>query len=160
SAHTHHAPQSAGSRCQNCHMPYTTYGLLRSLRSHQVSSPSVKATTETGRPNACNLCHLDKSLAWTDERLAAWYRTSPTPLDVDQRSIAAAILWMTKGDAGQRALVAWSMGWRPAQEASGVGWMPPFLAGLLDDPYDAVRFIAGKSLHTLPSNAPIAYDFM
>jgi len=50
--HTHHAPASSGSRCQNCHMPYTTYGLLRALRSHQVSSPSVKTAVVTGRPDA------------------------------------------------------------------------------------------------------------
>jgi Cytochrome c552 len=160
SAHTHHGVQSNGSRCQNCHMPYTTYGLLRALRSHQVSSPSVKTTLDTGRPNACNLCHLDKTLAWADERLAAWYGVARTSLDPDQQSIAASILWVTKGDAGQRALAAWSMGWRPAQEAAGTGWMPPFLAGLLDDPYDAVRFIAGKTLQSLPDYERTAYDFM
>ena len=33
------------SRCYNCHMPYTTYGLLKTIRSHTVSSPSVAETT-------------------------------------------------------------------------------------------------------------------
>src|SRR5262249_9552034 len=59
-AHTKHAAASPGSTCYNCHMPYTTYGLLRALRSHQISSPTVQASVDTGRPNACNLCHLDK----------------------------------------------------------------------------------------------------
>ena len=40
-AHTKHRAGSAGSSCYNCHMPYTTYGLLRALRSHQISSPTV-----------------------------------------------------------------------------------------------------------------------
>jgi hypothetical protein len=159
-SHTHHRAQSNGSRCENCHMPYTTYGLLRAIRSHQVSSPTVQATVATGRPNACNLCHLDKTLSWTEERLADWYGTPRTPLDRDQQNVAASVLWVTKGDAGQRALAAWSMGWPPAQEASATDWMPPFLAGLLDDPYDAVRFIAGKSLQSLSGYGPIAYDFM
>ena len=64
----------AGSVCMNCHMPYTTYGLLKTVRSHQIGNPSVKATLDTGRPNACNLCHLDKTLAWTAEYLEQWYR--------------------------------------------------------------------------------------
>ncbi|MCA9691844.1 MAG: hypothetical protein KC636_19745, partial [Myxococcales bacterium] len=57
-AHTRHAPDSQGSACVNCHMPYTTYGLLRALRSHLVDSPTVRVSLESGRPNACNLCHL------------------------------------------------------------------------------------------------------
>src|SRR4029453_3531650 len=60
--HTRHRADSSGSVCMNCHMPFTTYGLLKTVRTHQISSPSVKATLETGRPNACNLCHLDKTL--------------------------------------------------------------------------------------------------
>src|SRR6185503_17942998 len=38
-AHTHHPAGTAGAECYNCHMPNTTYGLLRAMRSHQVSSP-------------------------------------------------------------------------------------------------------------------------
>jgi formate-dependent nitrite reductase cytochrome c552 subunit len=63
--HTRHQNESSGSRCYNCHMPYTSYGLLKALRSHQISSPSVTASVQTGRPNACNACHLDKTLGWT-----------------------------------------------------------------------------------------------
>ena len=51
------------------------------------------------------------------------------------------------------------MGWKPAQQASGTDWMLPHLAQLLDDPYDAVRFIAGRSLHTLPEFGSFEYDF-
>src|SRR6185295_6427808 len=51
SAHTKHQPGSAGSACYNCHMPYTSYGLLRALRSHRISSPTAAATVQTGRPN-------------------------------------------------------------------------------------------------------------
>src|SRR6185369_7700208 len=38
--HTRHRAGSAGSACYNCHMPYTTYGLLKTIRSHQISNPS------------------------------------------------------------------------------------------------------------------------
>jgi cytochrome c552 len=159
-AHTKHSVNSTGSNCYNCHMPYTTYGLLRALRSHQISSPTVRASVETGRPNACNLCHLDKTLSWTSEHLADWYGTPKVALNHDEETIAASLLWLLKGDAGQRAITAWSLGWKPAQDASGSSWMPPFLIGLLDDPYDAVRFVAYRSLRSVPATKAFTYNFM
>ena len=148
--HTRHRAGSAGSACYNCHMPYTTYGLLKTIRSHQISNPSVQATLQTGRPNACNLCHLDKTLAWTADYLERWYGTTPPPLGDDERSVAASLLWLLKGDAGQRAIVAQSMGWAAAQQASGTGWLTPYLALTARDAYDAVRYIAARSQRTLP----------
>ena len=159
-AHTNHGTESEGSRCYNCHMPYTSYGLLKAIRSHTVSSPSVAESVETGRPNACNLCHLDKTLAWTGETLNAWYDLPSPVLDPDEASVAASLLWMLKGDAGVRALTAWSLGWQPAQDASGMTWMVPHLAELLNDPYEAVRYIAYRSLRRLPGYAGFEYDYV
>jgi hypothetical protein len=150
SAHTRHRPESSGSSCYNCHMPYTTYGLLKTIRSHQISSPSVPTTLETGRPNACNLCHLDKTLGWTAQYLDAWYGLKPPALADQEQSVAASLLWLLKGDAGQRAIVAQSMGWPAAQQASGTGWLAPYLALTAKDSYDAVRYIAARSQRTLP----------
>ena len=159
-AHTHHRADSAGSSCYNCHMPYTTYGLLKTIRSHQISSPSVRATVDTGRPDACNLCHLDKTLAWTADYLEKWYATAKPRLGDEEQSVAASLLWLLSGDAGQRAIVAQSLGWAPAQQASGTGWIAPYLALFLDDPYDAVRYIASRSLKTLPGFQAFAFDYV
>jgi Cytochrome c554 and c-prime len=148
--HSHHRTDSAGSSCYNCHMPYTTYGLLKTIRSHQISSPSVQASLDTGRPNACNLCHLDRTLAWTADALNRWYGMPKPELDGDAQRVAASVLWLLRGDAGQRAIVAQSMGWTPAQQASAAGWLQPYLALLQKDSYDAVRYIASRSLSTLP----------
>ena len=158
--HTFHAPQSTGSQCYNCHMPHTSYGLFQAIRSHQIDSPTVSASLKTGRPNACNLCHLDKTLAWTAEHLNAWYETPKPSLTEDERNVAASVLWALKGDAGQRVLVAWSMGWQPAHEASGRDWLAPYLANLLTDPYDPVRFFAHRSLRGLPGYGALDYDFL
>ncbi len=95
-AHTHHAPASEGSRCYNCHMPHTTCGLLSGIRSHQVSSPSVKESVSYGRPNACNLCHLDKTLAWTGDKLAAWYNQTTPELSEDDQTLAASVQWILR----------------------------------------------------------------
>jgi len=157
-AHTHHPAASEGSRCLNCHMSYTTWGLLRGIRSHTVSSPDVSVTVATGRPNACNQCHLDRTLEWTAQNLEAWYKIPPPELSEDQRTVAASVLWTLSGDAVQRALMAWSMGWGPAREASGTAWMPPYLGVLLTDSYDAVRYNAQRSLRRFPEFAAVTAD--
>jgi hypothetical protein len=158
--HTHHAADSPGSNCYNCHMPYTTYGILKAARSHQISSPTVKASLETGRPNACNQCHQDKTLSWSADNLASWYKQPKPKLSKDEEEVAGMALWALKGDAGQRAIAAWSFGWAPALRASGNNWQALYLAQLLDDPYDAVRFIAHRSLKRLPGFGEFDYDFV
>jgi hypothetical protein len=96
------------------------------------------------------LCHLDKTLAWTADYLERWYGAPRPGLGEDEQSVAAAVLWLLKGDAGQRAIVAQAMGRSPAQEASGTAWLTPYLALTQKDHYDAVRMIATRSLKTLP----------
>jgi hypothetical protein len=155
-AHTHHPASSAGSECMNCHMPYTTYGLLKAIRSHQISSPSVQQTLASGRPNACNQCHLDRSLAFAAEHLSSWYGIARPALDDDQSTLAAGVLWSLEGDAGLRALMAWSMGWDAARATSGSDWMTPLLVLLLQDRYAAVRSIAYRTLAREPDGAALA----
>src|SRR5262249_33705531 len=128
--------------------------------SHYIDSPSVANNLETGRPNACNLCHLDQSLAWTAKQLRQWYGKPEPQLTLEQRSYAAGPLWALKGDAGLRALAAYAMGWRAAHPASARGWLPPFLAILLDDRYAAVRHIAHRSLKTLPGYENFKFDYI
>ncbi len=159
-AHTHHPADSSGSHCYNCHMPHTSYGLLKASRDHQIDSPDVKNALRTGRPNACNLCHLDKSLGWTVDYLSDWYGIDPPPLAQSDKKVSATLKLLLTGDAGQRALAAWHMGWPPALEASGSGWQAPHLAMLLEDPYDAVRYIAKRSLNQLPGFESFSYDFL
>ncbi len=158
-AHTHHAPSSEGSRCYNCHMPHTTYGLLKAIRSHQIDSPSIAVTRATGRPDACNLCHLDRSLGWAAGFLQQWYGQASIDLSDEEREIAAAVVWLLRGDAGQRALAAWHMGWVPAQEASGRDWLGGVLPLALGDSYAAVRAVAARSLRRLPGFEDFSFDF-
>ena len=158
-SHTHHAANSAGSLCYNCHMPHTTYGLLSGIRSHQIDSPSVETQLKTGRPNACNLCHLDRTLEWTSQRLAKWYGHRQPPLDNDDKTISSTLKLLLKGDAGQRAIAAWHMGWEPARNAGGSGWQAPWLLRTMDDPYAAVRYIAHKALMADLEFADTPFDY-
>ena len=158
-AHTHHAADSTGSLCYNCHMPHTTYGLLSGIRSHQIDSPSVEAHLKTGRPNACNLCHLNQTLEWSSRHLTKWYDHRQPKLDNDDKSISAMLKMLLKGDAGQRAIAAWNMGWEPARKASGGNWQAPWLIRTMNDPYAAVRYIAHKALMADPAFAGTPFDY-
>lgn len=144
----------------NCHMPHTTYGLFTAMRSHRIDNPNVAVSVQTGRPNACNLCHLDRTLEWTGRHLSEWYGEPEVALDPDQRTVAASVLWALKGDAAQRAIAGWHMGWEPAREASGSSWQGAYLALLVADPYVAVRRLAERSLRTLPGFGDFQVDFV
>ena len=157
-AHTRHPAGSSGSECYNCHMPYTSWGLLRAIRSHTIESPDVATTVATGRPNACNQCHLDRTLAWSAQHLDEWYGAESPALTEEQKTVAASVLWAVKGDPVQLALMAWSMGWEPARELSGSQWLVFYLGGLLADPYDAVRFRAQRSLQKYPEYAAVTKE--
>jgi hypothetical protein len=74
--------------------------------------------------------------------------------------VAASVLSLLRGDAGQRALAAWALGWDDALEISGNDWEALFLGVLLGDPYDAVRHVAFRSLRNLPGFEGYEYDFL
>ena len=160
SAHTLHPVNSAGSNCYNCHMPHTSYGLLKAIRSHTIETPNIATTLKTGRPNACNLCHLDKTLDWTAEHLAKRTNKPKTNVPPIHKTTAASVVWLLNGEAGQRALAAWHMGWEPALKISGTGWQSPILADSLNDPYSAVRYIANKALLKQPGFSSFKFDFV
>jgi predicted CXXCH cytochrome family protein len=158
--HTHHPAASEGSRCQNCHMPYTTYGLLQAIRAHRVDSPNPLRTMTTGRPDACTLCHLDKSLAWAEGALARQQgrprRNVLPPYDL----VPMSVVHLTRGDAVQRAITAWHLRLSSAREVSGdLIATVPVLLPLLEDDYAAVRYLAGEALRSLPGFEALDYDF-
>ncbi len=159
--HTHHSATSTGSLCYNCHMPHTTYGLMKGVRNHNIGSPDISVTRNTGRPNACNQCHLNKTIEWTGRHLHEWFdQPLPDDLTEEEKNVASSIIRIVKGDGSQRALAAWTMGWDSAKEVSGTDWLAPYLIQLLDDPYHAVRFIAQRSLRKLPDYRDLQYDFI
>ena len=159
-AHTHHPAESSGSLCINCHMPHTSYALFKGIRSHRIDSPDATVSSTTGRPNACNLCHLDQSLDWTAEHLTSWYNQPELESKTDKPGISSAIQLALSGDAAQRVIAAWNLGWQPATNISGDQWQAPILAQLLDDPYSVVRYVAYLSLQKMPGFVDFDYDFL
>ncbi len=71
--HTHHKPESAGSRCVSCHMPKTDFANMQ-RSDHSFRPPTPAATIEFKSPNACNLCHTDRDAAWSDREVRKWHK--------------------------------------------------------------------------------------
>ncbi len=69
--HTRHKAQSPGNKCIACHMPMTDFARMR-RSDHSMLPPSPAATIAFNSPNACNLCHKDKTLQWADETVRKW----------------------------------------------------------------------------------------
>ena len=62
--HTKHQPNSEAGNCASCHQPEIVYSRTRFVRTHEISVPNPVLTVEKQIPNACNLCHTDKSVNW------------------------------------------------------------------------------------------------
>jgi tetratricopeptide (TPR) repeat protein len=70
--HSHHAPDGEGSRCIACHMPMTEFARMHRT-DHSMRPPSPEASVAFGSPNACNLCHADRTARWAAEKVRAWH---------------------------------------------------------------------------------------
>ena len=92
--------------------------------------------------------------------MVEWYGTKKPELSEEEEEIASGVLWTLKGDAGVRALMAWHLAWPPAQKASGADWVPPYLALLLGDDYDAVRYVARRSIKTFSGYGDLVFDYL
>ena len=158
--HVRHAATSEGARCQNCHTPHTTYGLTKAIRTHRVTSPSIKTTLETGRPNACSLCHLDRPLSFVQDALVDWYGASRSELPIERTTTSEWAVLMTTGDAGVRALAAWHAAHGSSVAASGADFLaratPVLLEAFTHDDYSAVRLQARRALGLKDDLAPAA----
>lgn len=64
--HSGHKAGSEGAVCVNCHMPKSEFG--RMVRSdHSFRPPMPEGTIRFESPNACNMCHTDKSPEWANK---------------------------------------------------------------------------------------------
>ena len=80
-------------------------------------------------------------------------------LAAPEHTLAAGLAHALRGDAGQRAVIAAALGRPDAQRSAGSVWMPAVLGVLMDDPYDAVRYMAGRALKSLPDVDSSALDY-
>jgi predicted CXXCH cytochrome family protein len=76
--HTHHKHGGAGNECIGCHMPKIaqTIGDVN-VRAHTFRFVSPAEADALKMPNACNVCHVDKTSAWATAALKTWTDRSP-----------------------------------------------------------------------------------
>ncbi|MEQ1763537.1 MAG: cytochrome c3 family protein [Pyrinomonadaceae bacterium] len=145
SQHTKHPADSKGSSCYSCHMPEVVSGIMAFHKTHKITIPEPRLTLENSVPNACNQCHVDKSLNWTfDQAKALWpdhYGSLERSAD-KQFDQPESVRGLFAGDALTRAMMADAM--RKHGEAS---WYTPLLAeAFAGDNYPIVRFFAANGL--------------
>ncbi len=106
-AHTNHGPESAGSRCVACHMPYLQHPAvgtqIRYSRSdHTIPIPRPGFDEALGVTSACQSCHAELGAELLEERTREWYGAIKPHKDivrgllasdtVTDRTTAAALL--------------------------------------------------------------------
>lgn len=132
--------------CVDCHMPRVVYGLVGAYRSHRIEVPALDAP---GRPDACSLCHAERSTDWLAR---GWARLYGDPPERPTESGAPVRDDLLAGDPIERAMAAAALGRTEAlvKRAWRAGLL---LDTLADDPYPAVRRMAWRSLRALHPDA-------
>jgi len=104
-AHSHHPPQSAGSRCVACHMPYIQHpelgDAIRYARSdHTIPIPRPGEDDTARAVSGCAACHRDRSAKELAAQATAWYGALKPRHTVIASQLSAA------SDTGARAGLA------------------------------------------------------
>jgi len=148
--HTRHAAAGEGSDCYACHMPEIVYGVMTTHRSHRIEVPDPARNAANGRPNACNQCHVDRSVAWAERETARLWGGDAAPvarLSGVEPGYAAGIIGLTAGDPLQRSMAARHIrrGLK-RREQSARAWAPHLIATMREDDYPAVRRFAAQAM--------------
>ncbi|WP_372682665.1 tetratricopeptide repeat protein, partial [Desulfosarcina sp.] len=68
-----------GSECMQCHMPERYYMGVDYRPDHSFRIPRPDLSIKIGVPNACNRCHVDKTVQWSVDAMAKWYGKKKRP---------------------------------------------------------------------------------
>ncbi|MGE5183237.1 MAG: hypothetical protein ACM31C_14305 [Acidobacteriota bacterium] len=136
--------------CLDCHMPELVMGIDRFVRTHRIAVPLDRARLAEVAPNACNLCHLDRSLGWTLDALRDGWEVRLPPLgDVDT---AAGELWLASARPAFRLIAAMAYARSPLGKTARAK-----LARGLADPLAYVRAWTKLALEQQLGH-PLAFD--
>jgi hypothetical protein len=117
--------------CLDCHMPKIVMGIDRFVRTHRIAMPADRARLAEAAPNACNLCHLDRTLAWTAGALRDGWEV---PATAGGDMYTAGDLWLASARPAYRLIAAHAY----ARSPLGRGAVGRLARGL-EDPLAYVR---------------------
>lgn len=107
-ASQHAGPGHGSVNCLDCHMPKFTRGVDNLIRTHRVGLPMEDSMVSDGMANACNACHLDKSVRWALNAHEEIWGTSLTPSTSwkswHQLDQPAGEVWIGSDDSHMRYL--------------------------------------------------------
>lgn len=165
-AHSHHDPKGPGGRCVSCHMPELVYGLVTVHHSHRIERPEPARDARAGRPDACTLCHVDRTRAWAVQASAKWYGPRELGGPDEFAELPQITYQLFAGDPIERAVAAHALGEPGATAAPDhTANAAAMLAEVLrTDAYPAVRAIALRSLRAClsrsrPELVPLLEDY-
>lgn len=120
--------------CLDCHMPRSVMGIDHHVRTHRIGSPTDRRMLAAAAPNACNLCHLDRTIEWTVAELREQYgaKLARDPRWEYRESVGET--WLASAEPAVRLVAAAAYARSPLGKA-----MLDELRGLLDDPLAYVR---------------------
>lgn len=159
--HTRHRADGPGSDCTACHMPRITYGILETHPTHRIQVPEPSRAWRHDMPEACTLCHVNRTAAWAAEAATELWPTGGAadeaaaagpapPPGGDFREVAECVRALFAGDVVQRAVAARALDRAvPYAEDGSPLWAVPFLILTLEDDYPAIRHFAARGLGEL-----------
>lgn len=71
--------EGSGAQCVNCHQVGKFYMGNDYRRDHSFRNPRPDLTLSINTPNACNDCHKDKTVVWSQGFIEKWYGTRKRP---------------------------------------------------------------------------------
>ncbi|MBI4472157.1 MAG: HEAT repeat domain-containing protein [Acidobacteria bacterium] len=162
-SHTHHAAESSGSSCVNCHMPYSVSGVRDQMRDHSFLPPEPVNTVRFGIPNACTDCHKDQTANWAAEKANDWY--SSRKITMQSRALAFTMAKRRSPQAvPQLVKLTSDKSENPLIRASAAGFLVLFpsqtsmvtLANLTYDAEPMVRLEAARALGEVGDGSVLA----
>lgn len=163
--HHFHKMDDTGASCVGCHMPPRNYMVIDARNDHSFRVPRPDLSEKLETPNACIVCHADKSNEWAAKAFAKWYPDFPVNanLPIGQSvtvDFAPAFHAARIGDprAGRDLAAIAADGTRPPiVRATALGLLGRYanaeiqetIQKGLADPDPLVRFGAAQSLESL-----------
>ena len=150
-------------------MPKINEGLGDMVRTHTIFNPTNVKMLEANQPNACNMCHVDKSIDWTLQYLAQWYGLSSSEAagDATAAAYSNAAIDENYPDRAQPAALGWLQSPHSATRLVGADvllkakadWALPRLLHTLDDPYMEIRQFTVQRLRDYFDIDPDEYGY-
>ncbi len=151
--HTRHTANSEGSSCYSCHMPKVVYGVMTFHPTHDITVPDPALTVKQAVPNACNQCHVDRSVNWaiaqTKDMWPGRFNGAQAGSD-SQFDEPEGVRSLFAGDALTRAMATDAL-----MRHSEPDYYLPFLSeAFASENYPVVRFFAANGLAAAHWNLP------